>query len=183
MYKCIQYVERRSELQMYEINDLIMYGSTGVCKVKEITKQDFGGDHVDKLYYVLEPLYQSGVIYAPVDNEKVFMRPVISENEANDLIDSIPQIHTEIYKNSSMQQLTKHYQAILDTHGCRELLGLTKSIYMKKLEALKNNRNLGQIDKKFMKRAEDLLFGEFAAALHISRDEVETYIHHRLGDE
>ena len=31
-----------------------------------------------RLYYVLEPLYQSGVIYAPVDNEKVHMRPVIS---------------------------------------------------------------------------------------------------------
>lgn len=180
MKKCIQLVERRSELLMYQVDDLIMYGSTGVCKVKEITRQDFGGAHADKLYYVLEPLCQSGVIYAPVDNKKVFMRPVISENEAKDLIDSIPQIHTEIYKNSSMQQLTKHYQAILDTHGCRELLGLIKSISMKKVEAVNNNRTLGQIDKKFMKRAEDLLFGEFAAALHVSRDEVEVYVHNRL---
>ena len=172
-----KYLERRSELQMYQVDQLIMYGSTGVCKIKEITKQDFGGD---KLYYVLEPLYQSGVIYAPVDNEKVFMRPVISENEAKDLIDSIPQIHTEIYKNSSMQQLTKHYQSILDTHGCKELLTLIKSIYMKKLEALSHNRNLGQIDKKFMKKAEDLLLGEFAAALHVPKDEVETYVHNLL---
>ena len=168
---------------MYEINELIMYGSTGVCKVSDINKPDFAKSDEDKLYYVLEPLYQTGVIYAPVDNERVFMRPVISENEAKDLIDSIPEIHTEIYKNSSMQQLTKHYQSILDTHGCRELLELTKSIYMKKLEALKHNRNLGQIDKKFMKKAEDLLFGEFAAALHVSRDEVESYIHTRLEDE
>ena len=168
---------------MYQVNELIMYGSTGVCKVKEVTKQDFGGDHADKLYYVLEPLYQSGVIYAPVDNERVFMRPVISENEAKELIESIPTIHTEIYKNSSMQQLTKHYQSILDTHGCKELLGLTKSIYMKKVEAVKHNRNLGQIDKNFMKRAEDLLYGEFAAALHISKDEVESYVHRLLGVE
>jgi len=167
---------------MYQVDELIMYGSTGVCKIKEITKQDFGGDHADKLYYVLEPLCQSGVIYAPVDNEKVFMRPVISENEAKDLIESIPTIHTEIYKSSSMQQLTKHYQAILDTHGCRELLELIKSISMKRVEALKNNRNLGQIDKKFMKRAEDLLFGEFAAALHVSRAEVEIYVHNRLDE-
>lgn len=175
------YLERSRELQMYQVDELIMYGSTGVCKVREITKQDFGGPHADKLYYVLEPLCQSGVIYAPVDNEKVFMRPVISENEAKDLIESIPLIHTEIYKNSSMQQLTKHYQAILDTHGCKELLELIKSISMKKVEAMKNNRNLGQIDKKFMKRAEDLLYGEFAAALHVSKDEVEVYVHNLLG--
>lgn len=168
---------------MYEINDLIMYGSTGVCKVSDITKPEFAGSNEDKLYYVLEPLYQAGVIYAPVDNERVFMRPVISENEAKDLIDSIPEIHTEIYKNSSMQQLTKHYQSILDTHGCRELLELTKSIYMKKIDAMKHNRHLGQIDKKFMKRAEDLLFGEFAAALNISREEVQSYIRTRLEDE
>ena len=162
---------------MYQVDELIMYGSTGVCKIKEITKQDFGGD---RLYYVLEPLCQAGVIYAPVDNEKVFMRPVISENEAKDLIDSIPTIHTEIYKSSSMQQLTKHYQSILDTHGCTEMLGLIKSIYLKGLEAMKNNRNLGQIDKKFMKRAEDLLYGEFAAAMHVSREEIAVYVHDRL---
>ena len=73
---------------MYNIDDLIMYGTTGVCKVSDIRKSDFAGGDEDRLYYVLEPLYQSGVIYAPVDNQKVFMRAVISEDEAKDLIDS-----------------------------------------------------------------------------------------------
>ena len=165
---------------MYQIDDLIMYGSTGVCRVSDITEQVFNDE--DKLYYVLEPLYQSGVIYAPVDNEKVFMRPVISEEEAKSLIDDIPAIHTEIYRNSSMQQLTKYYQSVIDTHKCLDLLKLTKSIYQKKQAALAQNRQLGQIDKKFMKRAEDLLFGEFAAALHISREDVQEYIRKRLAE-
>ena len=165
---------------MYQIDDLIMYGSIGVCRVSDITEQVFNDE--DKLYYVLEPLYQSGVIYAPVDNEKVFMRPVISEEEAKSLIDDIPAIHTEIYRNSSMQQLTKYYQSVIDTHKCLDLLKLTKSIYQKKQAALAQNRHLGQIDKKFMKRAEDLLFGEFAAALHISREDVQEYIRKRLAE-
>ena len=58
-----------------------------------------------------------------------------------------------------------------------------QSIDMKKIDAMKHNRHLGQIDKKFMKRAEDLLFGEFAAALNISREEVQSYIQTRLQDE
>lgn len=168
---------------MYDIDDLIMYGGTGVCKVSDITKPEFSGSDEDRLYYVLEPLYQSGVIYAPVDNQKVFMRPVISEDEAKDLIDNIPQIHTEIYKSSSMQQLTKYYQSVIDSHKCVELLQLTKSIHAKKVDAMKQNRHLGQIDKKFMKKAEELLFGEFAAALHISKDDVEDFIQERLDEE
>ena len=38
---------------MYQIDDLIMYGSTGVCRVSDITEQVFNDE--DKLYYVLEP--------------------------------------------------------------------------------------------------------------------------------
>ena len=34
-----------------------------------------------------------------------------------------------------------------------------------------------------MKEAEDLLFGEFAAALNIARDEVAPYIHRALHAE
>ena len=36
-------------------------------------------------------------------------------------------------------------------------------------------------DEKFLRRAEDLLFGELAVALDISRDKVTDYIADRLG--
>lgn len=165
---------------MYNVGDLIMYGGTGVCEVKEITKPDFALD-ADQDYYILQPLYQNGTIYAPVDNEKVFSRPVISAEEADKLISIIPQVHTEIYKSSSTQQLTKHYQAVIDTHKTVDLIRLAKSIRKKMEAAHKQNRHLGQIDKKFMNRAEDLLFGELAAALDIPREEIESYIQMKLG--
>ena len=111
------------------------------------------------------------------------MRPVISADEANELIDIMPEVHTEIYKSSSIQQLSKHYQSVLDSHKCVELIKLTKSIHKKKVDAQKQNRHLGQIDKKFMKRAEDLLFGELAAALHIPREDVTTYISSRIDED
>lgn len=166
---------------MYRINDLVMYGSIGVCRVNDISKPDFAKPDDETLYYVLEPLYQSGVIYAPVENAKVFIRPVITADEASRLIDSIPDIPTDVQRNSSMQQLTKHYQSIIDTHRCSELLKLTKSIYQKEIEAEENNRHLGQIDRKFMKRAEELLYGEFAAALSISRDDARECVRQRLA--
>ncbi len=165
---------------MFEVDDLIVYGGTGVCKVEAISEMDFGPK--DKLYYVLQPLYQNGTIYAPTDNEKVYMRPIMSPEQADELIDQMPYVKSEVFKSSSIQQLSKHYQSVLDTHDSIELIRMTKSIHKKKEDAIKQNRHLGQIDKKFMKRAETLLFGEIAAALEIPLEDVESYISDRIED-
>ncbi|MGI6212222.1 MAG: CarD family transcriptional regulator [Anaerovoracaceae bacterium] len=167
---------------MYKVDDLIMYGGTGVCRVDKIGTLDFDGMDDGQLFYFLQPLYQEGTIYVPVDNDKVFMRPVISAEEANELIDMIPSIDPEVIKCGSIQQMSKQYQSIIDTHQCTELIKLTKSIRKKKEDAIKQKRHLGQIDRKFMKRAEDLLYGEFAAALEIPRENVERYIESRITD-
>lgn len=165
---------------MFEVNDLVMYGGIGVCRVEAIEAPDFGKTD-DELYYVLDPVYHSGTIYAPVENQKVFIRPVISAEQANDLIDEMPKVHTEIYRGRSIQQLSGYYQSIIDSHKCLDLIKLTKSIHKKKVAASRQNRRLGQIDRKFMKKAEDLLFGELAAALDIPIEEVEDYIAERTG--
>lgn len=167
---------------MYQAGDLIMYGATGVCRVDAITAGVFDPED-ERQYYVLAPLYQTGTIYAPVDNNKVFIRPILTEEEANQLIDRMPEIHSEVYKSNSIQQLSKHYQDVIDTHECVDLVEMTKSIYRKKQEAVRQNRHLGQIDRKFMKRAEDLLYGEIAAALEIAKEDVEAYIANRLGKD
>lgn len=167
---------------MYEAGDLIMYGGTGVCKVESVTSGIFDAED-DRKYYVLQPLYQTGTIYSPVDNRKIFMRPIISAEEARALIDEIPEIESEVFRSSSIQQLSKHYQEAIDTNTCYDWVELAKSIRLKSDEAKKNNRSLGQIDKKFKKKAEDLLFGEIAAALNIPREDVYSYISERIGFE
>ena len=165
---------------MYKENELVIYGSTGVCRVVKIGLPEFSDDE-ERLYYFLEPLYQAGIIYAPVDNEAVSMRPVISADEASDMLDSIDGIQAEPFKDHSMQQLSAHYQSIIDTHNCIELLTMAKSIYLKSEEASRNNKRLGQIDKRFMKRAEELLYGEFAVALNADKDEIQEYVHRKFA--
>ena len=87
---------------MYQTGDLLIYGSTGVCRVLSIDRrQDYvDGIKQDKLYYQLKPLHQGGVIYTPVDNSKVVMRPVISREEAEALIDTIPTLM--LFKNGEV---------------------------------------------------------------------------------
>ena len=166
---------------MYHAGDLIIYGNTGVCRVTEIKTMDFMKTGNEQPYYILSPLFQNCTISAPVNNSKVFMRPIISKEEAVKLIDDIPSIHAEAYHSHVLRQLTDHYEALIDTHDCRCLVELTKSIYRKKEFLLKQKKKFGAIDERFMKRAEDLLFGELSAALEIPRERVTEFIRSRIG--
>lgn len=131
------------------------------------------------VYYVLKPLYQSCTIFSPVGNPKVFMRPIIKREEAEQLIDMIPKIQAEIYHNRLIRQLSEHYEASLNTHNCIDWAKLTVSIHAKKQLLEQEKRKLGAIDEKYLKRAEELLYGEISAALGISRDKVPEYIEER----
>lgn len=163
---------------MYQPGDMIVYGSTGVCRVKEITKPDF--QKGEQLYYALEPLYQDGVIYTPVDT-KVFMRPVITQAEAEALIDKIPTMTTAAYHNSVLRELEEHYTTYLKSHDCGDLIELAMSIYAKKQDLAIQHRKFGAVDERFMKRAEDLLYGELAVALSIDKAQVSAYISDRVS--
>lgn len=158
---------------MYQAGELVVYGRNGVCRVERVEKRD-GQD-----YYALSPLYQSCDIYTPV-NGKVFMRPVISKEEANRLIDLIPQLQVEVCESSAVRELTERYQAAIATHDCQDLIELTMSIYTKKKTAEREKRKFGAVDERFMKEGESLLFGELAVALDIPVEEVQSYIDARL---
>ena len=165
---------------MYQPGDMIIYGSTGVCEVKEITTPDFEKDK-SKLYYALDPVYQDGVIYTPVET-KVFMRPIITKEAADELIDKIPAMEseTEPYHNKALRELEEHYNTYLKSHNCEDLIELVMSIYIKKQDLLSQHRKFGAVDERDMKRAEDLLDGEFAVALGIEKSQVGAYISQRV---
>ncbi len=165
---------------MYQVGELVLYGSTGVCRVKEIKEQASPATGEQQAYYILQPLYEDCVISAPVEAGKVFMRPIISREEAEEIIDRIPETEGEIYCGKATRELAQHYEALLKSHDCRSLVELTKSIYAKKQELLSRNRKFGTVDERFLKRAEDLLFGELAAALDLPRDRMQAYIASRV---
>lgn len=160
---------------MYQVGDLIVYGGNGVCRVAAVGPGPRGGR-----FYTLEPVYQSCTIMTPVDNQKVFHRPIITRQEALSLIDDIPTIQAQAYHSKVMRELTEHYDAMLKTYDCRSLLELTMSIYVKRQDAQSQKRRLSSVDEAFQRKAEDLLFSELACALDLPREEVQPFIAARL---
>ena len=61
---------------MFQKGDLIVYGNMGVCRVEAVeAPAGLPGAGEKKLYYKLDPVYETGTVYIPVD-AKVFMRPI-----------------------------------------------------------------------------------------------------------
>ncbi|MEC0371788.1 CarD family transcriptional regulator [Paenibacillus chibensis] len=165
---------------MYQIGDLIHYGDTGVCRITDIKLLDIARSGDERLYYVLDPLYQACSISTPVENNRIFMRPIISKEEAERLIDMIPSIHAEAYHSRVQRELVEHYESSLKTHDCEVLIRLTMSIHAKKQTLLEDHKKMGAVDESFMKKAEHLLFSELSAALDIPIAHVPEYIESRV---
>jgi CarD family transcriptional regulator len=166
---------------MYQVGDWIFYGNTGACQVTDVSERKLPGMEKEMLYYTLRPLEDSCSISTPA-NGKIFTRPLITREEAEALIDAIPEIDAQAYHNPVLRQLSEHYEKSLNTHDCLSLIKMTMSIHAKKEAAVSQKKKLGAVDEKFMKRAEDLLFGELSVALGIRKAEVADYIARRLAE-
>lgn len=166
---------------MFQVGDLVLYGTTGVCRVTEIAQKDLTGKGNAQLYYHLSPLYQSCMISAPVNSEKIFIRPIISREEAEVLIDQMPSLRAKEYATGATRELTERYEAAINTHDCRTLVQLISSISVKKQALEQQKRKFSALDERYMRRAEDLLHGELAAALGIEKKEVPDYIERRVN--
>lgn len=154
---------------MYNREEKIFYGQTGVCTVEDISEKEFKKGE-PQLYYTLRPLYRSNnIIYAPVENAKVYMRRLISSDEAKQLVAAISAIRAKAKDELTCEE---DFRACLESHSCGELLELAAGIYRIKQEAKKSGKKIGFTYEKYMSRAEELAFGELAAALGVLPDDI-----------
>ena len=167
---------------MYQPGDLIVCGGEGVCRVEAIGPLKLSDMKSDKLYYTLQPVYRTGTVFAPVAG-KVFMRPIISREQAEALVRSIPQVQEQHLDSRNLRATGEYYQKMLSSHDCADLVQLIKTIYCKQQTAQAAGRKGGQVDERYRKRAEETLYGELAVALDIPKDSVEDYIKEIIGKE
>ncbi len=160
---------------MFSVGDYIICGKNGVCRVEEIGTMDLAGADSDRLYYTLAPVYCSGSrIFTPVDNSKMVIRAVMTKEEAQKLVGEIPQIE-ELWVADDKRREQAYKEAIMTCDG-RALVQIIKTLYMRKKKCLDNGKKVHNIDERYLRMAEDYLYGELACALDIERGNVASYI-------
>lgn len=167
---------------MFQVGDQVVYGNTGVCRVAAVGEPGSSMTEKGRAYYTLEPVYGTETIYLPVDT-KASIRPVLTAEEAELLIRRMPDIQEEQVELYNTQTLSRYYQEAFRSHDTDGLVRLLKTIHGKDSAALQCGKKPGKIEERYRKLAEDLLYGELAAALEIPRDDVQRYINRLLGGE
>ena len=164
---------------MFSIGEYIVYGLNGVCKVEEIGPMNMSGVESDKVYYTLLPLYTKGSrVFTPVDNQKVVMRPVISKQEACQLIDDMQSIDGIEVVDDKRRELA--YKEAVKSCDCRELIRIINTALKRKEERLAQGKKMSACDERYLKQAQDTLYGEFAISLKIEKGEVQDFITNRM---
>lgn len=160
---------------MFDIGQQIVYGTTGVCIVNKIGPLDLSSGMGDRIYYTLLPFYsKESTIYTPVDNEKIVMRPILTKEEAESLIQEIPEID-ELWITDEKQR-EQNYKDALAKADCRELIRVIKTIYPRKQERLAAGKKVTASDERYFNMAEDFLYKELAISLEMELDEVADYV-------
>lgn len=158
----------------FAVGDLVIYGETGVCRVVDIVEKEFL--EVVQQCYKLQPVYQSCVIFTPAEGGNVFMRKIISPEAAAALLAGMKSLEPAVYNARSPRELSEIYDKIIKQHDCDSLALLMRSIYEKRQKLIAQKKKLSAIDERYMKKAEELLFGELAAALGIEKSAVSERI-------
>lgn len=160
---------------MYEVGDYIVYGNTGVCQVESVGPMSMQGMDSKRIYYILAPVYSKGSkIFTPVDNDKVIMRPVLTKEETEVLLEEI----TDIVPLNIKEEKQREYAYRDSIHTCepREMVRIIKTIYQRKEDRLATGKKLVASDERFLHMAEENLYGELSIPLGIDKSEVEAYI-------
>ncbi len=64
----------------------------------------------------------------------------------------------------------------IGTYNCYELVRIIKTLYLRKETLLQQKKSACQVDSKYLQIAEDLLYGELAIPLEITKEQVVSYI-------
>lgn len=160
---------------MYQVNDLIVYGNHGVCRITGIGTPAIPIADKNRQYYTLRPAYQrEEVIYAPVENNKTVMRPILTRQEADRLIDEIPKLNTVWIVNEREREA--QYKAAIRTCDCKELVRIIKTLYQRKRERIQSGKKVTVVDDRYFHQAEEQLYGELAIVLDMPKEAVSDYI-------
>ena len=158
---------------MFAINDLVMYGNTGVCKIVDIRSESFTGKACD--YYVLVPESDTkATIFCPVEAPPGRIRKLLSREEVYDLVHTLPDQEVAWIESDTERRDT--YREILKRGNHRELAGLIKTLYQHKQERERAGRKFHLVDERLLTQAERLLHGEIAHVLNIGPEKVVPFI-------
>lgn len=165
---------------MFQVNDAIIYGVHGVCKIRGTEDRTVGG--TTRTYLVLQPESDKGAaFFVPTDNPHVLekIRRLLTKDQIHRLIDAMPENDGVWVEDENARR--ELYKGILTKGDHTELIRMLKAIYAHKKELELTQKRLHISDERFFKDAEQILYNEFQYVLGLeSKEALMAYILDRI---
>ena len=164
---------------MFQKGEFIIYASRGVCEIIDISTINISGMNREKLYYFLRPVNdRDAKIFIPVESDKNRMRSILTEEEAQALIDSIPQIGCLWIADEKQREYS--YRQAVNGCDCREWVGILKTLWKRNRERQARGKKETAMDKMYFRIAEDNLYTELSVSLKLDQKQVKEYVARRM---
>ena len=164
---------------MFKINYYVIYGSTGVCQVKDIKREkDNNNEEIE--YYILNPVYDRRMtIKTPVLNRKVYMRDIMTREDVSLLINKIAD--NEVISIENARERAETFKNIIRNGESDDLIKVINTIKIDKEEKLNMGKKLNKTEEDIMLAAKKKLYEEFAIVLDIPVENVSLYIKEKIS--
>ena len=150
---------------MYKLNDVVVHENGGVYRIVSIGKPDFVKGQEE--YYTMKSVWDdSSMIYVKINNDKVYMRPVISKAEARSYLEKLSGIDAEYDTNNKERE--KKNRQILKSCEVSQYLELMKAILLEQEKKKQGGKKLNCSDEKDLQRAEKMLISELAVVFNVT---------------
>lgn len=158
---------------MFEKGNFVVNANNGICEITDIVTMNMSGSNKD--YYLLVPVDEkTAKVYIPVDLAEQRIRLAMTENEALDFIKDIKDIDEAYLENEKEREKT--YKEAISSRDPKRLVGIIKTLYLRKQERLDAGKKNTAVDERYFKLAENHLHSELAFALKIEKSEVAQLI-------
>ena len=154
---------------MFKSGDYVVNSNNGICKIDgTVTMNTPNGN---KEYYLLIPLNEpSAKIYIPVDVADQRIRYAMNKEQAIQLINDIKSIHETYIENEKERE--KVYKAAISSCDPQKLVGIIKTLYLRRLEREQSGKRNTVVDERYFKLAENQLHSELSFALQVEKEQV-----------
>lgn len=164
---------------MFAKGEFVFYGSEGICKVDDVLPSPLEHMPKDCLYYVMHSLHDpNGVIYVPVDSDRVFLRSLMTREEAEALIAEIGAVLP--MEESNAKLLREQYMLAMRKHMPIEWVRVIKTVNRRKENLMGRSQRISETERSFGESAAKFLRTELSLALALPEGELETYVLSRM---
>lgn len=160
---------------MFKTGTYIICGQHGVCRIEDVGPLQLSEASKKRDYYTLSQVYsKGGVIYVPVDSNKIIMRPLLSKIEADTLLHEIADLEEIPVEND--RQREEIFKKAIMTCDVKEWIRVIKTILIRRKKRLEQGKKTTAGDERCLHAAQENLYGELAVVLGMEKHEVENHI-------